>query len=361
MTSTAAATSSPLRGVRTKHCRSLLSRAARCRSGAARRTPLPICDRPFTSRPSCARARRRFRASAGPGAPAKLARVCELLLLFEARESLPVATTASGDATADPPATGAAVIGEEVIDHVWSLQYMVPYALCASAGALTRCEGTAVSEGAFTHAVHMRFGDEAKMEAFLSDKRFQDAVRRVVHPLCKSWTALAFAGSVEDDVLAIFRRGPDFDAGAESVVVLGGGEGGVEAEMASQLSQIARSDLSMAVQCSDGALLAGPVEVASAAATVAATALAGAIEAAGMEPCKFRGVLDGEARHAMMGHFLSRELEGEFSGCPPCRALVEGGQGLPARAVLSLTFDPNPTEGSRTTEHGGPVPDGPWF
>lgn len=81
--------------------------------------------------------------------------VVECVFLLRAKDGLP---------------EGAA---ETAVDHVWSLQYKAPHALCASGGKLQACvRGAGAGSGLcdFTHAVHVRFGSEAHLQRFVADE-----------------------------------------------------------------------------------------------------------------------------------------------------------------------------------------------
>ena len=63
---------------------------------------------------------------------------------------------------------------EEVLDHIWSLQYMMPNILCGSAGAVlsrTHVDGLP----AYSHALHLRFASGKVLEAFLGSPQASDS------------------------------------------------------------------------------------------------------------------------------------------------------------------------------------------
>lgn len=246
---------------------------------------------------------------------------------------------------------------DELLDSLWSLQYMIPAGiLCASAGPVVGCvaysnlqqaqqqqqqqvvaaavveeeqqEAVAATAGSveeqqqwqcgFTHAVHFRLANRTSLEHLLTHP-LMGASRDAVSQLCASASELVFEGLVARRLEALFRRGQEYEAGVEHLLLLqaqrdssDGGAVGVDAFL-HRMAGLAESSVAGGIQASHGALIS-------------------CVHAA--------------ATHVLMTRFAALPQVQQLLDTPACAAVVAGDPRVPVAAVGSLCVSIQPTEES---------------
>jgi hypothetical protein len=236
----------------------------------------------------------------------------------------------------------------QLLDALWSLQYMVPAGImCAAAGPVVACTaytqrqqqqqaGEAPSlppppqapagggdgwQCGFTHAVHFRLANRASLEHLMVHP-LMAASRDAVDQLCTSSSQLVFEGLVAKRLEALFRRGEEFEAGVEHVLLLQpGASGGVGADaFLCQLAALAESSVAGSIQASHGAVIS-------------------CVHAA--------------ATHVLMTRFAAPQQVQLLHGTPACGAVVAGDARVPVVAVGSVSISIQPTEDSTQVPSSG--------
>lgn len=222
---------------------------------------------------------------------------------------------------------------EALLDSLWSLQYLVPAGiLCASAGPVVSCvayqqqqqelgqqqqqsaQAPSSWQCGFTHAVHFRLGNRASLEHLLVHPLMASS-RDAVDALCSAASQLVFEGMVAKRLEALFRRGEEYEAGVEHVLLLqpGAGGGAGADEFLSNLASLAESSVAGGIQASHGAVIS-------------------CVHAA--------------ATHVLMTRFAGMGQVQQLIGTPACAAVVGGDARVPVVAVASLCISIAPTEES---------------
>jgi hypothetical protein len=111
-------------------------------------------------------------------------------------------------------------IVSNVVDSIWSLQYVVPGPICGFAGPLQR--SSIGSSGTHFQAVLFRYGDQNKLNTFLAAPKTQDLFQTATHADNggAAITTFSFQGAVPAELEAIFRRGSEWDTGVELIIAL---------------------------------------------------------------------------------------------------------------------------------------------
>ena len=138
---------------------------------------------------------------------------------------------------------------------------------------------------------------------------------------CEAEAALLFAATAPDGLEPLFRRGPEWEAGVEAVLVLAQVPGAADADAdayVAQLAALAESSLAGALQATHGRLV-NP----SGARTFGAEG-----EAADLEAERWT--------HALMARFEAADQLAAFLARPPVAALAEGGGGEEAPVTGAL-------------------------
>ncbi|KAI8465564.1 MAG: hypothetical protein J3K34DRAFT_525227 [Monoraphidium minutum] len=276
--------------------------------------------------------------------------VVEYLLLLRARPGA-------------PPEEAAAAL-----DAAWSLQYMAPALMCASAGAVVRqlggageaaAGGGAVGGGAaFTHAVHYRLAQRGALSALLRHPLHAALLRDVLAPLAGASGGggggggsasasgggggivhVAFEGRVASQLEALFRRGDEFAEGADVLLLLRPGAPGAAAqagEFVSRLAALAETAGFGAVQASGGeAVPCGSGGDGSSGGGGGGDAP----DSAGVGAAAWGGV-----SHALLARFPSCAAAAAFLASPPVAAAAAADARLPLHLAAALEVEVAPGE-----------------
>jgi hypothetical protein len=242
---------------------------------------------------------------------------------------------------------------EVLLDSLWSLQYMVPSIMYASAGNITACtlcnkqqqqqitqqEGEAAAgaaadplaqqqqqqeqlvPGMFTHAVHYRLSSRNALETLLLHPMMA-AMQDQISSRCAASAQLVFEGTVTKRLEALFRRGDEYASGVEHILLLQPGDsGGTGAdEFLERLAALAESSVAGGIQASYGAVI-----------SCAHTA----------------------ATHVLMTRFAAPQQVQQLLATPACAAVMARDPRVPVVAASSLCICIQPTEESTKVDGGG--------
>lgn len=241
---------------------------------------------------------------------------------------------------------------EVLLDSLWSLQYMVPFIMYASAGNITACtlcnkqdvqqqqqqqytqqeaEAAAGADpgaqqqqlvpGMFTHAVHYRLSSRSALETLLLHPMMA-AMQEQISSRCAASAQLVFEGTVTKRLEALFRRGDEYASGVEHILLLQPGlSGGAGAdEFLERLAALAESSVAGGIQASYGAV----ISCAHAAAT-----------------------------HVLMTRFAAAQQVQQLLATPACAAVMARDARVPVVAASSLCICIQPTEESTKVDGGG--------
>ncbi|KAL4459186.1 hypothetical protein ABPG75_014051 [Micractinium tetrahymenae] len=253
----------------------------------------------------------------------------------------------------------------QVVDGIWSLQYLAAGPICGSAGRLVRFHSTgsadqagagaeagAEAQPAVSHAVLFRYANETALTRFEAQPRVQLMLSGTGAPAGTGITTINFRGSVPNELEAIFRRGPEWAAGAELVVALalqGGSGEGDASEFLALTQQLAVSSAFGAVQCSYGPCLS--VQHSGGAAAGGSDEGPGGEAAAQQAQQQAQQAQQLPAQQPDMVLLVRFQEEAQlqaFLDCPPIAALVEGDERIPLRALWSATLLTEPSDSSTT-------------
>ncbi|CAD7696195.1 unnamed protein product [Ostreobium quekettii] len=253
-------------------------------------------------------------AGSGPRGPKLTVKVVEYFMLLEA----------------SPQCSEEELLA--ALGEMWTLQYLVPNVLCASAGAVVQVgdnpvSGPGVPPGplsGFTHALHYRFGNVEVADGFRRSDKVREATATQLARRFDRIVELAAVVEVPNELGAIFRRGGAWEAGVEHVLV---------AEVASE-------------DAAQGAaqFLAALGELATSSACGALLSSSGPVARIGVEEGGAAPML------AMVTQVPGVEGASAFVGLPPVQGLLEGRDSSGVlRPLMSLCFEVAPTEGRRSS------------
>ncbi|KAL4427166.1 hypothetical protein ABPG77_001170 [Micractinium sp. CCAP 211/92] len=251
-----------------------------------------------------------------------------------------------------PPGVSEAMQEEvaQVVDGIWSLQYLAAGPICGSAGPLTgyragagagQAGGAAAAAPPASHAVLFRYANEAALTRFEAQPRVQLMLSGTGAPAGTGVTTINFRGSVPNELEAIFRRGPEWAAGAELAVALalqGGSSEGDASEFLVLTQQLAVSSAFGAVQCSYGPCLS----------VQRGGGAVGGAQAGQEEPQAAQQLPDQQPDMMLLVRFQEEAQLQAFLDCPPVAALLEGDDRIPLRALWSATLLSEPSDSSST-------------
>ncbi|XP_010413988.1 PREDICTED: uncharacterized protein LOC104700209 [Camelina sativa] len=104
---------------------------------------------------------------------------------------------------------------KDMLDYLYTTQYQMRGIVAISVG----CIGDRSNED-YTHALFMRFQKKEDLDKFYENPLFLKVLNERVTPFCHGLTNLDYESEVEDDILAIFRKGEEYNYGEEFVLVV---------------------------------------------------------------------------------------------------------------------------------------------
>mmetsp|Transcript_10386 Transcript_10386/g.31278 ORF Transcript_10386/g.31278 Transcript_10386/m.31278 type:complete len:420 (-) Transcript_10386:692-1951(-) len=196
----------------------------------------------------------------------------------------------------------------EALETLWAMQYRLPGCMFAASGAINNKLGH--TPGA-THALHMRFYTQAQAVAFREHELVKDAFERFINPSFKDVVEIILETKIAKDIDAIFRKGSQWEEGAEHLLLLaptpafpaGAGE-----PFLARLAQLAQQSSGRALQACWGRIVWQ------------------------------RGETQG-AEWALLARFPTAAQLQWFIATPPYAALLASDARLPVTAPLSVTFE----------------------
>lgn len=229
----------------------------------------------------------------------------------------------------------------KMMGGMWSLQYLIPNVLSASAGAILDLEsppsggqpgGQPGAWSGFTHALNFRFGNIEFAEAFRKHESYLKAFVEELDPLCTRVAEVVAVVDVPNDLGAIFRRGGSWEEGVEHMLVVELQDVDRRAAVDEYLGTL--GDVAESSAC--GALVSsrGPL--------------------AEMSGRRERGQKSEDPKAdvtpmlAMLTRVPSFESYRAFVGLPPMQSLLGTGVDGLLRPVLSLCFEVTPADDQKT-------------
>lgn len=206
------------------------------------------------------------------------------------------------------------------LEALWGLQIRLPGCMCAFGGPVLQ-DGAFLHGTGVTHMLHMRFTSRERADAFRQHPVVREAFRTEVQPVAGELVEVLFQADIERDMDAMFRKGGEWEAGAEMLLLLRAaqpraGSAGGAAAFAQRLAALARESRSEALQASVGPVLQHDLQ----------------------------SQADGSAQLALMARFPTQQQLRWFVESPPYQALLAGDSRLPASAVLAATCELLPAE-----------------
>ncbi|GMH43613.1 hypothetical protein BSKO_11535 [Bryopsis sp. KO-2023] len=111
---------------------------------------------------------------------------------------------------------------EKLLSDLWSLKYMVPNVLCASAGPTCALEGVSANGdfAKYTHAVKYRFGSPSGATEFQSHPKFLETTAAVrSEKCCEDVAEIVAQVEVPNEIQNIFKTGGTWETGVEHVML----------------------------------------------------------------------------------------------------------------------------------------------
>lgn len=113
----------------------------------------------------------------------------------------------------------------ELVDKLWSMQYVVPGPICGCAGKIIPVPSSGGSttpsiDPPASHAVFFRYGQPEVRKRFLEHLKTKEAIKNCSNLSEKDVLTYKFDGSVPNELEAIFRKGPYWDVGHELIIAL---------------------------------------------------------------------------------------------------------------------------------------------
>ncbi|XP_010469579.1 PREDICTED: uncharacterized protein LOC104749611 [Camelina sativa] len=104
---------------------------------------------------------------------------------------------------------------KDMLDYLYTTQYQMRGIVAISVGCISDR-----NNGDYTHALFMRFQKKEDLDKFYENPFFLKVLNERVTPFCHGLTNLDYESEVEDDILAIFRKGEEYNYGEEFVLVV---------------------------------------------------------------------------------------------------------------------------------------------
>ena len=232
------------------------------------------------------------------------------------------------------------------VDRVWSLQYVVAGPICGSAGPLSSPPTSTSTSMPYTHGVLFRFGQESPMNAFFAHPRTRDMLASILSAGATSATTITFSSSVPSELEAIFRRGNEWDEGAELIAGLDlqpGSNDDDATEFLSLTQQLATSSAFGAVQASYGPGISvihhNRVDNDTSTSTTTTTPTTSSAP-----PTTTSTAI------VLLCRFQSKDQLQQFLECPPVAAMFEGDERSPLKVGWSVVIEIAPPENSNTSK-----------
>ncbi|KAL1216986.1 Stress-response A/B barrel domain-containing protein UP3 [Cardamine amara subsp. amara] len=104
---------------------------------------------------------------------------------------------------------------KDMLDYLYTCQYQMRGIVAISVG----CIGDRNNED-YTHGLFMRFQRKQDLDKFYENPFFLKVLNEHVTPFCHGLINVDYESEVEDDILAIFRKGEEYNYGEEFVLLV---------------------------------------------------------------------------------------------------------------------------------------------
>ncbi|EOA27745.1 hypothetical protein CARUB_v10023899mg [Capsella rubella] len=104
---------------------------------------------------------------------------------------------------------------KDMLDYLYTTQYQMRGIVAISVG----CIGDRNNED-YTHALFMRFQKKEDLDMFYENPFYLKVLSERVTPFCHGLANVDFESEVDDDILAIFRKGEEYNFGEEFVLLV---------------------------------------------------------------------------------------------------------------------------------------------
>ncbi|KAL2902445.1 Stress-response A/B barrel domain-containing protein UP3 [Bienertia sinuspersici] len=104
---------------------------------------------------------------------------------------------------------------KDMLDYLYTSQYHMAGIVAISLG-----RSSVQNSEHYSHGVFMRFQRKEDLAKFYENPLYLGVLKDHVTPYCHDLLYVDFEAEVEDDILAIFRKGEDFNYGVESVLLI---------------------------------------------------------------------------------------------------------------------------------------------
>ncbi|KAJ8449286.1 hypothetical protein Cgig2_002418 [Carnegiea gigantea] len=139
---------------------------------------------------------------------------------------------------------------KDMLDYLYTSQYHMGGIVAISLGRTSD-----QNPENYTHAVYMRFQKKDDLVKFYENPMYLRVLKEHVTPHCQDLLYLDFESEVEDDILAIFRKGEEFNYGVEFMLLIkfiDSALNGPAADALTSLANLAAEFPSLIVQSTQG-------------------------------------------------------------------------------------------------------------
>jgi len=230
----------------------------------------------------------------------------------------------------------------DIVDRVWSVQYLVPGPIVGAAGPLKSFQGSNTTDVAFSHAVLFRFGTHALQGSFQSSSTNQDMLTQTAGAVCDSIHTINYDATVSNELESIFRRGGEWETGVECILGLS-----INDNTNNNTNTNTNTSNNIDVDADADEFLVLTQQLATSSAFGAVQAVFG--------PCKAKLTHVGSEATLQQpdliftARFQQAEQLEEFLACPPVAAMIEGDERCPLKVVWHTVLEIYPADNNTQT------------
>ncbi|KAL7160159.1 hypothetical protein ABFS83_01G075300 [Erythranthe nasuta] len=140
----------------------------------------------------------------------------------------------------------------DMLDYLYTTQYQMRGIIAISLGRLSE------NPEQYTHAIFMRFQTKEDLAKFYENPFYMRVLEEHVNPYCHGFVNFDYESEVEDDILAIFRKGEEFNYGVELVLLLQFNESSLDGPTEDAMASLANLTMefpSLIVQATKGPIV----------------------------------------------------------------------------------------------------------
>ncbi|XP_056689218.1 stress-response A/B barrel domain-containing protein UP3 isoform X2 [Spinacia oleracea] len=123
---------------------------------------------------------------------------------------------------------------KDMLDNLYTSQYHMAGIVAISLGRTSD-----QNPENYTHGVFMRFHKKEDLAKYYQNTSYLRVLKEYVSPYCHDLLYVDFEAEVEDDILAIFRKGEEFNYGVEFVLLIKFNEGALDGPAEDALTSLA--------------------------------------------------------------------------------------------------------------------------